>query len=131
VDEDIVTYCQNFETLIFELGLEYVSSESLCYDPEYDVCGKYDLIMMRNGKRTLVELKSGTAPMWLGIQLAAYERMVDVDDVLGVSLKERKVFGKSDDYHLNHAAWGNINDGTFDIGEWKRNKKRRHMERIL
>jgi hypothetical protein len=95
------------------------------------VCGKYDLIMMWEGKRTLVEIKTGTAPMWLGLQLASYERMVDVDDVLGISLKDGgRIFGKAEDYHLNHEVLKQIHTGEFSLADWKKDRNRRRMKLI-
>jgi hypothetical protein len=131
VDDDIKVYVKTFERLMFELGLSYVDSEVPCYDPEYDYCGKFDLIMMWNGKKTLVELKTSKVDMFHGIQIAAYERMVDVEDVLGIELKTGYVFTKAPDWHLNHEAWRDICTGFFDLEEWKKYKKRRRMTRIL
>jgi hypothetical protein len=111
------------------LKLEYVSAEELCYDADYGICGKYDLIIIWNGKRTLIELKTGTFPMWGGLQLAAYERMVDVDDVMGISLSNGgKVFVKADDFLENTITWDDINCGTFDLDKWKSNRNRRCMK---
>lgn len=132
VDDDIIEFVRTFDRLMFGLGLEYVSSEQLCYDEEFNICGKYDLIMMYNGKRTLAEIKTGALPMWVGLQCAAYERMTGVEDVLAISLKDGgKVYGKGKDFNKNHEAWRDINVGFFEVADWKKDRKRRHMERIL
>lgn len=127
VREDCVNYVKTFERIVFELGLKYLSAEQLCYDEEYDICGQYDLIMEWDDKRTLVELKTGAAPMWLGLQCAAYERMIDVDDVIGISLKDGKVYVKDSDFLLNTVAWDDINTGFFNLEAWKGDRKRRRM----
>jgi hypothetical protein len=97
----------------------------------YDYAGKFDLIVMWEGRKTLVELKTTKVDMFHGIQIAAYERMVDVDDVLGIELKTGYVFGKADDWQKNHDAWRDINTGFFDLESWKSDRKRRRMKRIL
>jgi hypothetical protein len=131
VQGDILPFVRTFEGLVWQLGLSYVDSEQPCYDPEFDICGKYDLVMMWEGKRTLVELKTSKVDMFHGIQIAAYERMVEVDDVLGIELKTGKVFGKASDWQKNHEAWRDICTGKFDLNSWKKDKKRRRMRRIL
>lgn len=132
VREDCLEYVRTFQRICFEMGLTYISAEIPCYDPEYDTCGKYDLIMGWNGKRTLVELKTGEFEMYHGLQVAWYERMVDVEDVLGISLKNGgKVFGKAVDYQKNHDVLKDINTGFFDHAAWYKDRKRRRMTRIL
>jgi hypothetical protein len=128
VRKDCLPFVRTFQRLVWELGLSYVSAEQPSYDPEYDICGKYDLIMMWKGKRVLVELKTTDFPMWGGLQLASYERMVEVDDVMGMALKEGKVYVKADDYQKNHDTLADIHSGFFDLARWKANRKRRHMK---
>jgi hypothetical protein len=118
-------------------GKEALNSEGewMCCDGIvsllYDYCGKYDLIMMWEGKRTLVELKTSKVEMFHGIQVAAYENMVEVDDVLAIELKTGYVFGKADDWYLNHEAWRDICTGRFDLDVWKGDRGRRRMRRII
>jgi hypothetical protein len=130
-------YCQNCDEVLFEEDIvpERFNGAVICkrcgypVKESYDICGKYDLIMMWNGKRTLIELKTGNFPMWGGLQLAAYERMVDVDDVMGISLSNGgKVFVKADDFLENTITWDDINCGTFDLDKWKSNRNRRCMK---
>jgi hypothetical protein len=127
VRDDCIEYVKTFIRICKELGLVYVSAEVPCYDPEFDICGTYDLIMMWNGKRYLVELKTSRFEMYHGLQLAAYERMVDVDDAMGISLKDGKIWLKADDWELNHKVWRDINEGWFDLDSWKSDRKRRRM----
>lgn len=129
VADDVLPFIKTFERLSGELGLEYVSAEEPCYDIFYDICGKYDLIMMWRGKRTLVELKTGPFPMWGGLQTASYEKMTEVEDVMGISLKDKgKVYVKGKDYHKNHEVLNSIHNGTFNLAEWKSNRNRRYMD---
>lgn len=127
---DCIEFVGNFARVVDRLGLEYMSAEVPCYSEELDICGTYDLVMERDGEKVLVELKTGIFPMWGGLQLAAYEKMVEVDTVMGISLKDGKVFVKADDFLFNHLTWDDIKHGTFDLEKWKSNKKRRHM-RVL
>lgn len=128
VADDILVYVKTFKSIAERLGLSYVSAEEPSYSEALDICGMYDLIMSGGGKRFLMELKTGIFPMWGGLQLAGYETMVDVDDVMGISLMDAKVFVKDDDFLSNTLVLDNIKNGTFDLEKWKSNKKRRHMK---
>jgi hypothetical protein len=132
---DNVYWCSECNKPVRDVVIEAEYGETVCGDCEcildgcfLDLCGSYDMIVMWKGKRTLVEIKTGTFPMWGGLQLAAYESMVDVDDVLGISLKDEKVFVKADDFNENHKVLHDIKSGTFDLDTWKSNRKRRHMK---
>lgn len=129
VSDDVRPYVETFESIVKRMGMTYVSAEEPCYDKEYDICGTYDLIMMWNGARTLTELKTGAFPMWGGLQLASYERMVDVENVLGIELKgSGKAYIKADDFLSNYLVLDDIFNGTFDLDKWKSNRSRRHMK---
>jgi hypothetical protein len=129
---DTLPYVENFRHLLVHLRASYVSSEQPSYSKKLDIAGSYDLIVEWQGKRTLVELKTSSSfPLWVGLQLAAYETMVDVDEVMGIDLKMGKVYVKADDFDENHRVWEQIINGTFDLEEWKSNRKRRHMRKII
>jgi hypothetical protein len=134
VREDCIPFVKTFERLVWQLGLEYVDSERPCYSPQFDICGTFDIKALWDGRKTVVELKTGDFDMYHGIQLCSYEEMLggEIEDVLGLSLKEEgKVFGKAPDWQKNHEAWRDICTGKFDLNSWKKDKKRRRMRRIL
>lgn len=130
VRDDCVDAVRMFQLIMFEMGLKYIAEGKPSYDPEFDICGTPDLIMGWEGKRTLVELKSGVAPMWLGLQCHSYERMGSYDDILGIDLKNGKVYTKGDDWLKNVVACKQINSGFFDYAGWKSDRKRRGMKVI-
>lgn len=131
--KDCLPFVKTFERLVWALGLQYVDSEKPCYSPRFDICGTFDLKVLWDGRKTIAEIKTGDFEQYHGIQLCSYEEMEeDTEDILGLSLKEEgKVFGKADDWHLNHEAWRDICTGKFDLDEWKKDRKRRRMTRIL
>jgi hypothetical protein len=129
IDDDCFPFVKNFARIVDRLGLKYISAEVPCYDPEYDVVGTYDLIMDWNGKRVLVELKTSKFEMYHGLQLAAYERMVDVDTVMGIELKTGNIFVPADDWQKNHDTLNDIHSGWFVLEDWKKDRKRRRMIR--
>lgn len=125
--EDCLPYVRTFQGLMFALGLEYVSSEVACYNEELGYCGKYDLIMMWEGKRTLVELKTGEVHPWVDLQVAGYKRLVEVDTSLVISLKEGKVYTEGKLYHESDKAFLDV----VAVYKWKHNRKRRKMVRLI
>lgn len=126
VASDILPFVTMFKSIVEHLGLSYVSSEEPCYDPEYDVCGKYDLIMKDNSE-VLVELKTGDFKPWAGLQLASYQRMTGCERVMGISLKDGKVWVPAPDWARNHEELRKIHNGGFDLALWKSDRKRRRM----
>lgn len=127
IADDCFEFVKQFARICKELGLTYITSEQSCYDPEYDICGTFDLIMGWNGKRVLVELKTSKFEMYHGLQLASYERMVEVDTVMGIGLKKGHIWVPAEDWEKNHEVLADIHSGRFDYDTWKSDKKRRRM----
>jgi hypothetical protein len=130
VHTDTVGYVETFKAVCDRLGLRYIACNVKGYSEKFDLAGECDLIMDWEGRRTVVELKTGDFPQWGGLQLAGYEDMFGSDDVLGIELKTGRVFIKAPTWEDNPKTLGHIINGTFDLDEWKSNRKRRCM-RVL
>lgn len=127
VTGDIEPYIRTFRDIYDSLGVEYLSAEEPCYDPELGVCGKYDLLVSAEGEKVLIEIKTGSFPMWGGIQIAAYKRMTGAEFGLGLELKTGKVYEANEGFYKNELTWKAICDGSFNLEAWSRNRNRRYM----
>lgn len=74
-----------------DLGIEILASETIHYHETYHYAGKIDRLVLSNTWRspTLLEFKSGTMPMWAGLQTAGYEKMIDTSPWMGATARER------------------------------------------
>ena len=65
-------YVGAFMQFVHKTGYEREFNEKLVYSPSQDYAGRADLIGRLNGRRVLIDIKTGKAPKWVGAQLAGY-----------------------------------------------------------
>lgn len=73
LDERIVPYLEAYRRFKSESGFEIIDMEKMVYDPVLKYAGKLDRFGILNGKRTLLDIKTGMFdPLSVGPQTAAY-----------------------------------------------------------
>lgn len=69
---EIAGYVMAFMKFRRENDWESVGYEQIVFDPENEYAGTQDLLGVLNGRRTIVDIKTGKPADWHGVQLAAY-----------------------------------------------------------
>jgi hypothetical protein len=117
-----------FESWYDENVQELLAAETPLYNQTLDYCGKFDLLArLHDGRKALIEIKSGELPDWVGLQMVAYDLMAKADTQIAVSLKG-KAFEMSD-YDKNLTAWLTILGDVFDYRAWKGDRGRKGLSR--
>lgn len=62
---------QNFKK---DSGWAPVYVEQIVYSPGFNYAGRVDAIGWLNGRRVLIDFKTGPVPAWIGLQLQAYKQ---------------------------------------------------------
>lgn len=76
---------EGFKKFVKESNIEIVGYEQPFYHPQYLYAGTPDMWGKMNGKRFLLDVKTGAYQRWHALQLVAYEKMlqangIDVDE---------------------------------------------------
>ena len=87
--EDWYGYVQAYAAFKAETGFEPVYIEEQLAHPQWKYAGTLDRIGRISGEMVLLDIKTGSAANWHGIQLAAYDQMVG--GLLTGPLKNRRV----------------------------------------
>lgn len=140
---DYIPYVESFKKWFDDNVAETIACEVPLYEIDLKYCGKFDLLVrLKNGRVALVEIKTGSMPIWAGLQLAGYGRMINnhvaIYDYIALELQPDGLKAKAwtmerggGDFIANDSVWGSLFDGSFNYAEWKKDKKRRRMKRIL
>lgn len=75
LDDRIIPYLEAYQRFKFESGFEIIDMERMVFDPALKYAGKLDRFGILNGKKALLDIKTGVFdPMSVGPQTAAYAR---------------------------------------------------------
>jgi hypothetical protein len=75
IDDRITPYLEAYRRFKSKSGFEIIDIEKMVFDPALKYAGKLDRFGILNGKRTLLDIKTGVFdPLSVGPQTAAYDR---------------------------------------------------------
>lgn len=73
LDPAIRPYFEAYRKFKNESGFVTLASEQIVYSATFDYCGTLDLYGLLNGRRVIIDCKSGVVPKTVDMQLAAYK----------------------------------------------------------
>jgi len=128
LDPDWRPYLEQWIRFKAETGFEAIQGETPYYSQIYDFAGTPDKEGMLNGRRVLLDYKSGSPAKWHNVQLAAYAKLLEEN---GLKMdKTFKLYLGSDDglprlrevsYQARLIAW-NVFMAAFTIHIFKEGK---------
>lgn len=77
VSTEIAPYVAAFKQFMHEMNFEYEAAEIQVYSSSYRYAGRIDIAGKAGKDFAIVEMKSGKAPAWARLQLAAYAMCFD------------------------------------------------------
>jgi hypothetical protein len=102
IPEDYAGYCHAAEAYLSQTETRITHSELPLVHPELGYCGTPDAVVLRKGRRGLIEAKTGDASDW-DVQAAAYVRMWErwfpnlaIEFVEGVKLNDDGTYRTED-----------------------------------
>lgn len=72
VDPVLAPYITAFKSFLALSGYKHREAERVVGSPTYQYCGRLDLVGDLNGRRVIVDIKTGSLPDTVGCQLQAY-----------------------------------------------------------
>jgi hypothetical protein len=72
VDQWCLPYVEQFRHFRADTKIRILRSECRVYSKKYRYAGTFDLYGVVNGKRIIIDIKTGTVPRTVGMQTAAY-----------------------------------------------------------
>lgn len=117
VDPEIVGYLNAWRNFRSETGWESFRIEERQYHPAYGYAGTIDRVgAFQGGGLNVLDIKTGKAPGWVALQLAAYSCLAELLDT-------RPTFGRvSVELH---------GDGSYKVETYSVSDRRRHLSDFL
>jgi hypothetical protein len=69
---EVDAYLRGYRRFLQQTGFVVQAYEQRVFNPIYRYAGTMDLLGTLNGKSTVIDIKTGSVPVWAGLQLAAY-----------------------------------------------------------
>ena len=85
VDEEVRPYLEAWRRFMREAQPRIVTTECIVHHPIYRYAGTLDNEIILNGKRGILDKKTGELDAFVGLQLAAYQEAVDYNRKYGES----------------------------------------------
>ncbi len=73
IDESVRGYISAYRAFLEISRLTIRMAETVVYSPKHEYCGTLDIAGVMRGRSVIIDVKTGHAPAWVGIQLAAYK----------------------------------------------------------
>jgi hypothetical protein len=117
LDDRIVPFLEAYRRFKSESGFEIIDMEKVVYDPTLKYAGKLDRFGILNGKRTLLDIKTGVFdPLSVGPQTAAYAKSYGKCNRYALQLKDDGTYKL---HRLNNQNDFNIFLSALNIYKWK------------
>jgi hypothetical protein len=75
LDSELIPYMDAYYDFLSVTGFSPVIIEEPAYCEDYGYCGSVDLIGDVNEENSLIDIKTGSVPKWVGVQTSAYENL--------------------------------------------------------
>jgi hypothetical protein len=72
LDYRLVPYVSAFKRFVAISKWQPIHTEKIVYSTQYGYAGRIDLYGKLNGHYALIDIKTGSIPAWVGVQLSAY-----------------------------------------------------------
>lgn len=78
MDPRLIPYLDSFKLWEKDFGYKHIANETICYDPDLEVCGTLDTFGRMSGVDgiALIDYKTGVVGESVGFQLASYKRLL-------------------------------------------------------
>ena len=120
LDPVIVPYLEGYKRFLKESGFEVHFAEETVYSPSCQFAGTLDRRGLLNGRKTLIDIKTGTVLPWVALQTTAYDScLLDRHDRFGLQLTDdgkHKLIPFKDRYDVE------VFLSAFACFNWKKNK---------
>jgi hypothetical protein len=108
IPEDIKPYINQYIRFLSDVNPTWTQIESPLISEKLGYAGTFDRLGYINNKYVLVDIKTGTLPKWVGLQLTMYARLI-----IDIGLKFPSIYS----LQLTETGY-NLTDHTASLGEY-------------
>jgi hypothetical protein len=127
MDSRVLPYVEAFNAFWVESNLILEHTEQMVYCKTFNYCGRFDIIGLLNGRRVLIDIKTGVPQPWVAAQTAAYQ--IAAEPIYGLIAKRFCLILSADgkyklvEHKFGYSEWLNAltifrekNNGTGTTG---------------
>lgn len=92
VCDAIKGYLDAFERFMAESGFKVTKSEKMVVNAKKGYAGRYDFLGILNGRKAVLDIKSGSMPSWTAEQTAGYAECLGYPARFGLELRENGTY---------------------------------------